>query len=168
MTKESAWQMRNQFLRGFMAAALVAASVSADDYVVTVDQADTRLARVAATLVPDGDVIAMNDEGNQGLERGWATFVEDLGVTDEKGNALVATPEKNSRWRLTGYSGGPVKVSYVVRLKHDQVSLNFGDNGAAYAKRFRARQTPSSAPQRSRRLDPGPPWRTPPTAPACR
>lgn len=136
MNKGSALQKGNQLLRGIVAAVLFAASAPADDYVVTVDEADTRLARVVATLVPDGDVIAMNDEGNQGLERGWATFVEDLKVTDEKGNALLAAPEKNSRWRLTGYSGGPVKVSYTVRLKHDQVSLNFGDNGAAYANSF--------------------------------
>ena len=133
MTKESAFQLGNQLLRGFVAAALFAGSGAADDYVVTVDEANTRLARVVATLVPDGDVIAMNDEGNQGLERGWATFVEDLRVTDDKGNELAAAPEKNSRWRLTGYPGGPVKISYTVRLKHDQVSLNFGDNGAAYA-----------------------------------
>ena len=81
MTKKSALHMRNPLLRGFVAAALVAASAAADDYVVTVDEADTRLARVVATLVPEGDIIAMNDEGNQGLERGWATFVEDLRVT---------------------------------------------------------------------------------------
>ena len=136
MTNRSELRMGNQLLRGFVAAAIVAASAAADDYVVTVDEANTRLARVVATLVPDGDAIAMNDEGNQGLERGWATFVEDLRVTDDKGNELVAAPEKNSRWRLTGYPGGPVNISYTVRLKHDQVSLNFGDNGAAYANSF--------------------------------
>ena len=69
MTKEAAFQLGNQLLRGFVAAAIVAASAAADDYVVTVDEANTRLARVVATVVPDGDVIAMNDEGNQGLTR---------------------------------------------------------------------------------------------------
>lgn len=120
----------------FLALLCLCSTASADEYTVSIDEADTRLASVEATLVPDGALIAMNDEANQGLERGWSTFVENLRVLDRNGKVLELTYEPTSRWRIKGYDGGPIHLTYNVRLKHDQVRINFGDNGAAYANAF--------------------------------
>lgn len=120
----------------FLVMLCLCSTAPADEYTVTIDVANTRLALVEATLVPDGAVIAMNDEANQGLERGWSTFVEDIMVVDQNGKALKLTYEPTSRWRISGYDGGPIHLTYKVRLKHDQVGVTFGDNGAAYANSF--------------------------------
>ena len=108
-------------------------SVSADVYTVTISLDDVRLAHVQATVEPDDGLITMNDEANQGLERGWSTFVEKLSVTDKDGQPVELTYEPTSRWRLKGRVTGPVTLTYDVRLGHDKARLNFGDNGAAYA-----------------------------------
>lgn len=119
-------------------AVLVAVSspVQADVYKVSIELNNQRLTHVEATLMPDDGVIRMNDEGNQGLKNGWSTFVEDLTVTDGSGNPLKLTYEQYSQWHLDNYKGGPITLSYKVRLKHDTVHINFGDNGAAYANSF--------------------------------
>ena len=44
--------------------------LSADEYTVTISREDVRRVLGEATIVPDGGVIAMNDEVNQVLPRG--------------------------------------------------------------------------------------------------
>ena len=112
---------------------LLHSNLWSDDYVVSIDEKAPRLAHVVATMEPDGVEIAMNDEGVHGLEKGWATFIEDLEVTGADGTVYTLNAKPNSRWDLIGYQGGQVTVSYTARLGHDQVKINFGDNGAAYA-----------------------------------
>lgn len=115
---------------------LAGLNAEADNYRVSISDSDVRLAHIEATIVPDANVIAMNDEGNQGLKEGWSTFVKNLRVTDHTGRVLSTQYERPSRWRLQNYKSGPVTLSYDVELKHDKAGLNFGDNGAAYANDF--------------------------------
>jgi len=137
LTENKERSMTKEFTAPFFLVILCLCSTApADEYTVTIDVANTRLALVEATLVPDGAVIAMNDEANQGLERGWSTFVENIKVVDRNGKPLELTYEPTSRWRIRGYEGGNIHLTYNVRLKHDQVGVTFGDNGAAYANSF--------------------------------
>ncbi|MCH9035510.1 MAG: hypothetical protein IID42_13580 [Planctomycetes bacterium] len=112
------------------------AAVLADQYTVTISEKDVRVAHVRAEIEADDGLISMNDENNQGLERGWSTFVENIRVTDKDGRQLELTYEPTSRWRITDAAGGPITLTYDVRLEHDHAHLNFGDNGAAYANNF--------------------------------
>jgi len=112
---------------------LTVSNACATQYTVSIAQENPRLAVVTAVIEPDGNEIRMNEEGVHGLENGWATFVEGLKVFAPDGRVIAVSEQSNSSWRLTGYNNGPVKLSYRVRLGHDQVPLNFGDNGAAYA-----------------------------------
>lgn len=111
----------------------ISSTAMADEYKVSIEEDNQRLISVEATLIPDDGIIRMNDEGNQGLKNGWSTFVEDLKVTDSSGHQIKLTYEQYSQWKLDGYQGGPITLSYKVQLKHDKVRINFGDNGAAYA-----------------------------------
>ncbi|MCB1022982.1 MAG: hypothetical protein KDB79_01235 [Acidobacteria bacterium] len=109
------------------------AKVFADEYTVSIDKDTPRLVRVSALVKPDGNEIGMNEEGIHGLKNGWATFVENIKVSGADGRTYKTSALNNSRWKLLGYKSGTVRLEYNVRLKHDQVKIEFGDNGAAYA-----------------------------------
>jgi len=111
-----------------------AAKSESTSYEITITKEAPRIATVEASLVPDEDIIFMNDEGDQGLTHGWSTFVHGLEVLDASGEPIGASYEPLSRWRLERIPTGPVTVRYKVLLQHDRFPLNFGDNGAAYAR----------------------------------
>lgn len=105
-----------------------------ETYVVRIAADDVRTAHVEATVTIGADeLLRMNDENNQGLKDGWRTFVRDFRVATMDGEAVSPDALPGSQWRLKGLAGKRVKLSYDVELRHDQVRLNFGDNGAAYA-----------------------------------
>ncbi len=104
----------------------------ADSYLVTIRETSPRLAHVNASVTPDGREIRMNEEGVHGLKNGWATFVENIKATDKYGRPYDVIEKNDSRWELKDYKSGNIKLSYDVRLGHDQVDIKFGDNGAAY------------------------------------
>jgi predicted metalloprotease with PDZ domain len=112
----------------------IAASNLNDEYVITINEAQPRLAKVTAILHPNGDIIQMNEFNEHGLENGWATFVENVQVSDEKGRSLKVIAKENSQWKLQGYKEGKINLSYKVRLGHDLLipAIRGGDNGAAY------------------------------------
>ena len=110
--------------------------VLADQYTVTISEKDVRVAHVRAEIETDDGLISMNDENVHGLKRGWSTFVENIRATDKAGRLLELTYEPTSRWRIAGAVGGPITLTYDVRLGHDSVNIRFGDNGAAYANDF--------------------------------
>jgi len=106
-----------------------------DEYIVAVNGEQPRLAKITAILHPDGNVIQMNEYNEHGLENGWATFVENIQVSDSHGRALKVIAKENSQWELQDYKEGLIKLSYQVRLEHDLLvpAIRGGDNGAAYA-----------------------------------
>jgi len=108
---------------------------NADNYTVSIDEKQSRLAKVIATIKPNGKVISMNEQNVHGLKGGWAGFVENLTAFDLSGQRYQIAKKANSSWELQDYQGGYVTLSYNVRLGHDVVvpKIKFGDNGAAYA-----------------------------------
>ena len=106
-----------------------------NEYVVAINGEQPRLAKVTAILHPDGNRIKMNEYNEHGLENGWATYVENVQVSDENGNSLKVITKENSQWELQDYKEGFIKLSYQVRLEHDLLvpAIRGGDNGAAYA-----------------------------------
>ena len=124
-------------MRGFcVLLAIVAAATPAraGDYTVTITAGDMRKARVQATLTPEDGVVYFNDEAIHGLPHGWSTFIHDLAFRDAAGEDVAYTYEPTSRWRLEGTDDAPVTVGYTMILEHDRFPLEFGDNGAAYAR----------------------------------
>lgn len=109
-------------------------------YTITIREDQPRVAAVEAKLVSGKDGLWMNDDGDQGLPHGWSTFVRGLEVLDPDGAPITATYEPLSRWLLDPVQSTPaggsvsVTVRYEVLLQHDRFPLNFGDNGAAYAR----------------------------------
>ena len=104
------------------------------NYKITINAESPRIATVEASLVPDNEMVFMNDEGDQGLMHGWSTFVHGLEVLDASDEPIGTNYEPLSRWRLERIPAEPVTVRYKVLLQHDRFPLNFGDNGAAYAR----------------------------------
>lgn len=106
-----------------------------DVYVVSINEEQPRLAKVTATIRPNGNVIEMNEHNEHGLENGWSTFVENVQVNDSDGLALKVISKENSQWEIQDYEEGFIKLSYQVHLKHDLLdpAIRGGDNGAAYA-----------------------------------
>ncbi|MEE4001133.1 hypothetical protein V1T75_12390 [Tenacibaculum sp. FZY0031] len=104
-------------------------------YVITISKDQPRVAKVRAKLHPDGNLIKMNEFNEHGLENGWATFVENVQVSDSHGRSLKVIAKENSQWELPDYKEGIVNLSYQVNLKHDLLvpAIKGGDNGAAYA-----------------------------------
>jgi predicted metalloprotease with PDZ domain len=104
-------------------------------YVIAISKEQPRLAKVSARLHPDENLIKMNEFNEHGLKNGWATFVENVQVTDRHGRPLNVIAKENSQWELPDYKEGPVNLSYQVKLGHDLIvpAIKGGDNGAAYA-----------------------------------
>jgi len=107
----------------------------ADNYTVTIDGKQPRLAKVVATMKPKGKVILMNEQNVHGLKGGWAGFVENITASDPSGQKYQIVKKANSSWELQDYTDGYITLSYDVRLGHDVVipKIKSGDNGAAYA-----------------------------------
>jgi predicted metalloprotease with PDZ domain len=114
---------------------LFSLSSKADNYTVSIDGKKPRLAKVVATMKPDGKVILMNEQNVHGLKGGWAAFVENITAFDPSGRQYKIVKKANSSWELQDYADGYITLSYNVRLGHDVVvpKIKFGDNGAAYA-----------------------------------
>jgi predicted metalloprotease with PDZ domain len=104
-------------------------------YVIFISKEQARLVKVSTRLHPGGNVIKMNEFNEHGLANGWATFVENVQVSDSHGRSLKVIAKENSQWELQGYKEGVVNLSYQVNLKHDLLipAIKGGDNGAAYA-----------------------------------
>jgi predicted metalloprotease with PDZ domain len=132
--KDFHMELRCSFLIAY-AFLLFSFSSNADNYTVSIDGKQPRLANVVAKIKPNGKVISMNEQNVHGLKGGWAAFVENLTVSDSSGRQYQIVKKANSNWELQDYTGGYIILSYNVRLGHDVVTpkIKFGDNGAAYA-----------------------------------
>ena len=117
------------------ALALLAAPSFADEYRVTIDRADVRLAHVEAEITPTSDSLLLlsRDAGDSGIEGGWARFLVDLEVRDASG-VPVAVEETAEGTYGVGTAQGPLGVRYSMRLEHDPVDNLPGADELAWAR----------------------------------
>ncbi len=107
----------------------------ADDYRVTIEASNLRSARVEARLSPtlDGELLLLRNAADSGIEGGWERFIEGLEVWDAEGAPVVVETVEAGRFRLSS-GPGPVRVSYSMRLEHDQVPNLPGADELAWAR----------------------------------
>jgi len=92
-------------------------------YAVQFEAIETRLAHVQAEMSLSQGTIKMLAWGHPWLPQGWATFVENLHVTDGQGNELATTPVAEDgwgSWTVDAEDGTRVTLTYDVRFNHDQ------------------------------------------------
>ncbi len=92
-------------------------------YSVRFDALDTRIAHVQAEMTLQRGTIKMLAWGHPWLPEGWATFVENLVVTDLEGNPLNISPITEDgwgSWTVDAEDGTRLSLSYDVRFNHDQ------------------------------------------------
>ncbi len=107
----------------------------ADEYRVTIESSDLRLARVEAELFPttDGELLLLRDAEDSGIEDGWARFIHDLEVRDADGEPVVVRSVEQGRYEV-GDARGPLEIRYLMRLGHDRVDNLPGADELAWAR----------------------------------
>ena len=93
------------------------------DYHVTFSADNPRIARVAAEITLREQTLRMAPWGHPYLPFGWATFVQDLRVTDEEGveaNVSPAGEETWGAWIVDAPDGTRLHLSYDVHFNQDQ------------------------------------------------
>ena len=104
---------------------------SAAHYEITIPADDHRSALVRTSLIPDGPVFYMFPGANQFPAR-WATFVTDIHVQDETGQAVPIEARDDGTWRMSSTPRGRITFHYRVRLDHEDHNWSGGVDGAAY------------------------------------
>lgn len=123
---------------------LFAASAQADSYKVTFVQSmnphnarQYRIADVEASVVPqDGVVGFFRNHSDVGLPHGWTTFLNRIEATAADGRSLALTDLTGGRYRIEGWSEGPVALRYRMLLQHDRFPSDPGEDELAYARPF--------------------------------
>ncbi len=100
-------------------------------YSITIDDSDHRLIRVHAELTTQDDVLYMAP-GGQSLPRRWATFVEDLKVSDAAGQPIAVTELPDAKLKMDVAGPTRIVVTYTVRLDHEKHEWPGGIDGVAY------------------------------------
>lgn len=104
------------------AALLIAAQASspptrtAGSYVVTLDSLGAHAMHVRAEILMTDDRLWLDSIQADHLERGWATFIQNLVVRDEGGTVRRVEVDGPGRWRVPGLEGGRATLSYDVDL----------------------------------------------------
>ena len=92
-------------------------------YSVQFEAIESRLAHVQAEMTLQAGTIKMAAWGHPWLPEGWATFVENLVVSDADGNLLSITPvieDGWGSWTVDAEDGLRITLNYDVRFTHDQ------------------------------------------------
>jgi predicted metalloprotease with PDZ domain len=121
--------------RAALALTVLSSTAVADEYRITIEPANRRLARVEARLTPtpDGELLLLRNADDSGIEGGWARFLHDLEVRDPEGQRLEVETREEGRFRVAGGSR-PLEVSYAMRLEHDRVENLPGADELAWAR----------------------------------
>jgi predicted metalloprotease with PDZ domain len=107
--------------------AKAAEPTTADTYTVVFDRDDRRVAHVEAEITISNKTLRMAPWGHPNLEQGWATFVNDLKISDQYGTAIPfadAGPDTWGAWNVDAADGIRVYVQYDIEFSHDQYDWN--------------------------------------------
>lgn len=119
-----------------------AKSASADEnihdkltYTITIDAEDDRLATVSVEFTLADSVLYM-DAGASQLPKRWAEFVYDLKAENASGEALQLDTLAGARWIVHSPLHERIKLTYEVRLEHENYEWSGGIDGIAYANEW--------------------------------
>jgi predicted metalloprotease with PDZ domain len=131
-------------LFGFLAG-LVSPPVSADSYKAALilsknpdNHNQYRIAKIEADVTPlaGGIVGLFRNNDDVGLPNGWSTFLYKPSAHSRSGQALNFASIGGGKYRLEGWTGGPVKLEYTMLLQHDRFPSDPGQDELAYARDF--------------------------------
>ncbi|MDE0011220.1 MAG: sigma-70 family RNA polymerase sigma factor [Candidatus Poribacteria bacterium] len=113
-------------------------------YLVKIDADERRVAYVKCVLTPKdssgrkGDqnplLLSMSRFGTEWLYDGYGHYLQDLTVTDAKGQALTIENIDKTQWVIETRDDSPVTLRYKVLLNHDEREWHWGRDEAPYAQ----------------------------------
>lgn len=95
-------------------------------YTLTLHSDNLRTVHIEADLDAGQGCLRMDWEAAGFLEHGWATFVRNLRVEDQSGNAIPISTETPGCWTFASPPSRRVKISYDVLLNHDRINWEEG------------------------------------------
>ena len=118
--------------------ALLACTVNPDvqqpiavNYTVSIDEANPRIAHVAASFSLADSFLFMAPGGADVAGR-WSAFVHDLIVRRDDGSVIEVATLDDARWQLNAPVGTDIQLAYDIHLEHDQHNWGGGYDGIAY------------------------------------
>ena len=96
-------------------------------YKITFDAEDRKSARVEAEITLEEQTLRMAPWGHPYLPQGWATFVQNLEVTDQQGlpvNFEDAGEETWGAWKVDAEDGTRLKLHYETEFSQDRYDWN--------------------------------------------
>ncbi len=109
------------------------AAVSSATYTVTISEDNIRKVEVEALLPLLKDTLYMSQSDFAPLANGFATFVDDLKATDNKGNTVNLLSVGKGVWKVDAPMPCTIKLTYTVNIKHDTVQWTVS---AAFARAY--------------------------------
>ena len=113
-------------------------------YEVKISADEPRLAHVKCILTPKADsgpkgdrkqlLLSMTRFGTEWLYDGYARYLQDLTVTDVKGETLPIEEIGKTQWVVEARNASPIILRYRVLLNHDERDWPFGRNEAPYVQ----------------------------------
>ncbi|MEX0289414.1 MAG: hypothetical protein AB3N14_09915 [Flavobacteriaceae bacterium] len=100
-------------------------------YTISIDQHNPKIARVQLSFIPQDSLLYMTQGAGQFPDR-WATFIHHLEVINAEGKVIAIKDLPDAQWILPYTPKEEIKVSYEVRLDHDQHQWGGGLDGVAY------------------------------------
>ena len=110
-----------------------ATTASAPYYTVTVSEDNIRKVEVEAMLPLLKDTLYMSQSDFLPLANGFATFVDDLKATDNKGNTVNLISVGKGVWKVDAPVPCTIKLTYKVNIGHDTVQWAVS---AAFARAY--------------------------------
>jgi len=109
------------------------AATSTATYTVNISGGNIRKVEVEAILPLLKDTLYMSQSDFSPLANGYATFVDDLKATDNKGNTVNLVPVGKGVWKVDAPVPCTIKLTYQVNIQHDTVQWAVS---AAFARAY--------------------------------
>ncbi len=103
-------------------------------YTLSIPDDNPHLVKVNATFTLEQDELFMTSEGAEHLPNHWATFVQNMELTDAAGKDILFEAIKPDHWKVNAPLGQSVNLTYEVVLKHADYQWPHQDREAAYAR----------------------------------
>ena len=100
-------------------------------YSITIDKNNLKVAKVKVVFRPKDSVLYMNTGANQ-LPKRWATFINNVEVTNEYGKSIKVEELPDAKWKIYTSLNDKISLTYDVHLDHEDYQWSGGIDGVAY------------------------------------